>query len=242
MIYHSLDGAIHSGHPTAPPTPAPAEENWFRPNSPTYLSLKNEADFEKILGFTFGSSIPAGVKEMTREQAAATTLFKNNLEAFDPTGILRGIGEFGQAFRRDGDAMAANNDIHYMVGGAMFMPPGSYVPETSQVIHSHLLEPSHINNYPSDADYYAAYVGTKGNTGNLKGETMYHPQSGKFYYYEPKLDPATGHPVFHELVNPFDMGPPAGGFEARRTLPDEQTYGNHFINWPDEGVMPPAAP
>ena len=258
MIYQTLDGFFHPGPPPTPgrvtpalpnppapallpPSPAPAEDNWLRPQSPTYLSLKNGADFEKTIGFTLGTSIPAGIKEMTPEQAAATTLFKRNLEAFDPSGFLRGIGEFGQAFRPEGGGMTANTDIHYMLGGAMFMPPGSYRPETSQVIHSHPVEPSHINNYPSDADYYAAYFGSKGNGGNLKGETMYHPESGKFYYYEPKLN-AFGSPEFHELVNPYDMGQPTGTFETHRPLPDVESWGSHFIKWPEEGGLPPAAP
>ena len=264
MVFQDLDGFLHPGLPTTPgigtdpfaeifgatalepaprlPTPQPQPipaETWLRPASPTYNTLKGNAALEKLAGLTWGTNIPAGIKEMTPEQAAATTLFKNNIEAYDPSGVLRAIGEFGQSYRPEAGGIAANADIHYMVGGAMYLPPASFRPETTQMIHSHPQDPSHINNYPSDADYYHAYFASKGNSNDLKGEIIYHPGSAKFYWYEPRLEEGASFPKFYELVNPYEAGPRSGNLESRRPLPDTSTYGEHFINW--QGEQPPAA-
>lgn len=255
MVFRDLDGFLNPGPPATPgalPHPAPMEatvpapgapppgagDDWFRPASPTYNALKTNADLEKIAGFTWGNSVPAGIKEMTPEQAAATTLFKNNMEAFDPTGLLRAAGEFGQSYRPEAGGVAANADLHYMTGGAMYMPAASFRPETSQMIHSHPNDPGHKNDYPSDADHYHAYLATKGNGGNLKGETFYHPGSDKFYWYEPKLEPGAFYPKFYELVNPYAQPPHTGSLEGHRRLPDPSTYGEHFMNW-DGPQAPP---
>jgi hypothetical protein len=241
MIYQNMDGYMHPRAPTPhPPTPQPQPDQWLRPDSPTYHALKGNSELEKSAGFTWGTSVPAGRMEMTPEQAAATTLFKHNIDSYDPTGLLRSMGEFGQSFRPEAGGVSANADIHYMVGGAMFLPPASFRPETSQMMHSHPQDPAHVNNYPSDADYYHAYFATKGNTGNLKGETIYHPGSGKFYWYEPKLEPGAGYPKFYELVNPYEEGPRSGSLESHRPLPDTSTYGEHLIDW-HGGQRPPSA-
>lgn len=262
MVFQDLDGFLHPGMPATPgigadpfaeffgasaqgpaprvPTPPPPPpETWLRPASPTYNTLKGNAELEKLAGFTWGTNIPAGSKEMTAEQAAATTLFRNNIDAYDPTGGLRAIGEFGQSFRPEGGGVSANADIHYMVGGAMYLPPASFRPETTQMIHSHPQDPTHINNYPSDADYYHAYFASKGNSNDLKGEIIYHPGSAKFYWYEPKLEQGSSFPNFYELVNPYEAGPRSGNLESHRPLPDASTYGEHFINW-HGGEQPPA--
>ncbi|MDB5104469.1 MAG: hypothetical protein JWP91_2158 [Fibrobacteres bacterium] len=229
----SAGPSAHAGHESQPPLQS-QPDSWFRPQSPTYTALKLDSEIERDFGFTLAHPFPSGTKEMDLEQAAATEMFRNNMNAFDPTGILRSNGEFGQTFRAEGGGVTANNPIHFMFGGSMFMPPGSYTAETSQAIHSHPDNPAHKNDYPSNADYFAAYVSSQGNTGRLKGEMFYHPGSDKFFGYEPRLNPATGMPEFHEYVNPFDMGKPPGNFEYNRPLPDPGSYGHHFINWPEE--------
>jgi hypothetical protein len=257
LYYQTLDGLPHPGTPGLPaaarpheafppasPQPAPVAPThppWLRPDSPTLRALQTNRDLEDILQLTLGSNVPAGVKEMTREQAAAATMFKNNMDALDPTGLLRSMGEFGQSYRPEGNGLVANAPIHYMVGGAMFQPPASYHPGTTQMIHSHPDMPGYKNDYPSDADYLHAYFATQGNRGALQGEMFYHPGSDKFFAYEPKVD-STGYPRFHELVNPYDMGRASGGFEAHRPLPDPDTYGHHFINWPEPESGGPPAP
>ena len=70
---------------------------------------------------------------------------------------------------------------------------------------------------------------------------MYDAGKDKFFAYDGKLHAETGGAVYHELVNPFDMGPKVSGAESVKSLPDPETYGQHFINWPESRPGTPGA-
>jgi hypothetical protein len=168
---------------------------------------------------------PAGIKEMTPDQAAASQLFRQNLNAVDPTGVLRRRGGFGQAYSRFGNHMVANSPMRHEPGGSVNVPPRYHAPGTTQIIHSN----PGPGGPPSAADYFSAYVQSLGGHHGVQVEMLYHHGEDKFYGYDGKADPATGQPSFHELVNPYDMGAPRTGAESLRKLPDPGAYRRHPI-------------
>lgn len=201
----------------------------FRPGSPTHQGLLTRARMGQGLGEHIGPTEAMGALEMTREQAAAAHLFKQNLEAVDPARTLRAQGEFGQAYRTIGENVVANTPLHYEQGGQVTVPPRSHLPGTNYIIHSH--PPTHPG-FPTDSDYYSAYIQSQGNRNSVKGEMVYDVAKDKFYGYQGRLHPETNAPAYHELVNPFDTGPMPPVAESIKPLPDPGTYGYHFINWP----------
>ncbi len=208
----------------------------YRPGSPTHRYLLAQARTGQELGEHMGPTEAMGVREMTREEAAATHLFKQNLDAVDPARTLRNQGEFGQAYRPGDQGMLANTPLHFEPGGQVTVPPRAHSPETTHIIHSH--PPSHPG-FPTDADYYSAYIQSQGNRNGVKGEIMYDAAKDKFFAYQGKLHAETGGAAYHELVNPFDMGPKALGPQASKALPDPDSYGQHFINWPESRPATP---
>ena len=223
----------HPANPNPPlhtVPPGDAMNPRYRPGSPTHQYLHAQALMGRNLGEHMGPTEAAGMLEMTREQAAATHLFKQNLDAIDPSRTLRNQGEFGQAYTPLGDAVVANSPLHFEQGGQVTVPPRAHQPGTGYIIHSH--PPGHPG-FPTDADYYSAYIQSEGNRNEVKSEIMYDAGKDKFFAYQGRLHPETGGAAYHELVNPFDMGPKVSEAESVKMLPDPETYGQHFINWPE---------
>jgi hypothetical protein len=156
----------------------------FRPYSPTHRHLLGQARSGQALGEHMGPTEAMGTLEMDREQAAAAHLFKQNLEAVDPSRNLRTQGEFGQAYRATEGHIVANTPIHFEQGGQVTVPPRAHLPGTTYIIHSH--PPTHPG-FPTDADYYSAYIQSQGNRNGVKGEMVYDVAKDKFYGFP---DPA----------------------------------------------------
>lgn len=110
---------------------------------------------------------------MTPDQAKAARLFKKHLNANDPTGEKRNMGEFGEVFGRRDDRIRTTTGMYYQADGGVTLP--TPMPEnTDYIIHSHPLPaPGTRNHNPSDADYYMAYL-TSGGTGG--GRTIREPR------------------------------------------------------------------
>lgn len=186
-----------------------------QPRSPTLFELGsaetgNRAIVEFRTNTVLGPIKPTGKVDMDPAQAAASHLFRNNLRAMDPSGRLRTQGEFTQAFARRGNSIHALGPMHFARGTSLARPAG--IPGATFFIHS-----------PSSSH---------GNTNGMEGQMMYHHGEDKFYGYQGKVNPETRLPEFQELENPFDMGPSRPVLRAAQTLPDENSWGHHFINWP----------
>lgn len=210
----------------------------FRPDSPTHRNLLARARMGREFGEHMGPTESMGMIEMTREQAAATHLFKQNLEAVDPARTLRNQGEFGQAYRAMGDHMVANTPLHFEQGGQVTVPPRAHLPGTTFIIHSH--PPTHPG-FPTDGDYYSAYIQSMGGRNGVQGEMVYDVAKDKFYGYQGRLHPETNAPAYHELFNPFDTGPLRPVTESAKPLPDPSTYGLGYIRWPESRPGTPQA-
>lgn len=203
------------------PEPAPPL-SWPRPDSPTHKRLREDALRERDTQETSGPRRPACAKAMTPEQATAAEMFRNNIRDYDPLVHWRKRGEFGQTFGRDGNGMAATSPLRYSPGGSLTMKPQDFPPETTLMIHSHPPDPRNPSNptdFPSNADVYGAYLRSRGNTNGIKEEMIYHVPTNSFLKFKGKIDPGTGAPKFKLMQNPFEMGPPQAGQEARRDLP-----------------------
>lgn len=232
----------HSTHSPAPElhhtSPLPP-----RPDSPTYLELNARSQWEQVIQNTVGPVQPAGHREMDPGQAAAATMFRNNLNSLDPSGRHREAGEFSQAYGGRDGRMVATTPMVYSRGQAVSLPH-PLPPGTEYVVHSHNRPPPHAdNNFPSGEDYRSAYLSSAGNSNGVKGEMLYIPHEDRFLYYQGRLNPRTRAPEFHELVNPFRMRSPSpreGSLERARPLPDPATYGQHFIHWPDSDRSSPS--
>ena len=210
----------------------------YRPGSPTHRGLHVNARMGREIGEHIGPTEALGTLEMDREQAAVAHLFKQNLEAVDPGRTLRAQGEFGQAYRSMGEHVVANTPIHFEQGGQVTVPPRAHLPGTAYIVHSH--PPTHPG-FPTDGDYYSAYIQSEGGRNGVKGEMVYDVARDKFYGYQGRINPETNAPAYHELVNPFDTGPIRPVAETSMPFPDPGTYGHHFINWPETRPGTPEA-
>jgi hypothetical protein len=189
------------------PLPA-ADRAWLRPDSPTYRRLQGNALLEIFLGRTQGPGLPSSARPMTGEEAQAAHLFRSRLASSDPEGRHRRDGEYGQAFHRENGRLVPTGPLLYQPGEAIWFPPEVITPGTAQIIHSHPGDPEYHG--PSDADYLQAYRSSRGNTGSLAGEMIYHPGMDRFFHYAPRLDPATGNPGYRMLLEPGEsFGPGA---------------------------------
>ena len=159
---------------------------------------------------------PAGIREMTGEEAAATRLFR---ERYFMTGREANIEgsrwdferhEFYQTYRREGDDIVANQD-RLVMGGFNFVEPqsGRFPAGTRIDIHSHpdMKHPS--NAIPSDLDQRVAHQlrtnalhrpGTR-----MSGAIMYYPPLDTFFAYSGELTGRRKRPEFHELADPFPL-------------------------------------
>lgn len=221
-----------SGNQAPGPAPVhPTSHSQARSLSPTLFELGSRAFVEYRTGEALGPKTPTGKVDMDPAQAAACHLFKNNLRAMDPSGRLRTQGEFTQAFARRGNSIHAMGPMHYARGTSLTRPGG--IPGATFFIHSPASPASgSADNFPSNADFLIAYKRSQGNTNEMEGQMMYHHGEDKFYGYQGKVNPETRLPEFRELENPFDMGPSRPILRAVQTLPDENSWGHHFINWP----------
>lgn len=191
----SANQAGQPGQAWAPPPPP-------RPGSPTYVRLKSLADQEK-LGQLVVPAHPAVVRRATVDEWTSIKMFRENMMEADPTGNLRMQGEFFQTFSAKPEEMDffANHPIHYQPGSAINAPPpGSFPPETVQIVHSHPPPPpGHISSFPSAQDYLGTYQINEGNARHMGG-IMYHAGEDQAYAFTGKIDPETQAPEFHRLL------------------------------------------
>ncbi len=170
---------------------------------------------------------PAGTREMTAEEAAATRLFR---ERYFMTGREANITgnrwdferhEFYQTYRREGQEIVANQP-ELIMGGFNFIPPqsGRFPPGTRIDIHSHPHQKHPSNAIPSDLDQRVAHQlrtnalhrpGT-----SISGAIMYYPPEDTFFGYTGELTGRRKRPEFHELVDTFPMGYRDGTPDLRR--------------------------
>lgn len=222
----------HGRSPTLEPTFAdPVRPGHGRPpHDADFFALDSRALLEQHTGKVLGPRSPAGKVEMTRGQAAAAQMFKANLDASDPSCILRTQGEFTQAFGCREENMYALGPMHYGPANALSKPVGR--DGATCFIHSRPSASGASADFPTGQDYLIAHKRSHGNTNGLEGHMLYHHAADKFYGYQGKVNPKTQLPEFHELENPFDMGPSQRGRESLRSLPDQESWGQHLINWP----------
>ncbi len=213
QFFHDLEHGPVAQFPAPPPSPPGAHQDgsWLRPDSPTFRNLRSNANLAGHLDFNVAPLSPAGRMPMTREQSVAAGLFRHNILAADPDCSKRMRGEFIQAFKPDGAGLVATHPILFNPGGSIQLPASAFTHETTQVIHSHPYEAHRQHSGPSDQDYIAAYIRSRGNTGALKGEMVFHPAQNKFYYYEPKVSGREGLPRFFELIEPHPWGTESPG-------------------------------
>lgn len=98
------------------PPPSPGKPDVSRPDSPTFRVLWENVRQGGKSGNTMAPTRAAGVKSANPEQAAAMELFRNNLEARDPTGKLRVDGEFLQTYGVEEGHVVAHCDMKYSRG------------------------------------------------------------------------------------------------------------------------------
>lgn len=200
----------------------------------TYKELATRTFVELRTGARLGPKLPAGVREMDRAQSAAAQMFKANLNAADPHGSLRQRGEFIQAYSVRGEYMQAASPMKY--GPVTSLEKMPVVDGATHVIHTRPAAGDTLD-FPTSLDFLMAHKRSQGSTNTVSSHMLYDQRADKFYGYEGKVHPETRKPEFHELVVPFDMGPPLQGRQSIRSLPDAATWGHHFIHW-DAGPGP----
>lgn len=190
-----------------------------RPDSPTYQKLRTHRDIEQSGGPYYLPEEPAGLRAMNPEQAACAEMFRNNIKASDPTGVLGNNGEFTQTFRREGDKVVANGPLRYFPGNRSFIPDEDLA-GASQFFHSHPRAPHHPDrSFPSYQDYLTHYILAQDPSNTVKSGMIYHPHTDTFQEFKGKIDPETNLPKYKEAVNLYPMDPPQGGIESERRLP-----------------------
>lgn len=193
-----------------------------------YKELATRTFVELRTGAKLGPKLPAGVREMDRAQSAAAQMFKANLNASDPNGTLRLRGEFIQAYSVRGEYMQAASPMKY--GPVASLEKMPVVDGATHVIHTRPAAGDTID-FPTSLDFLMAHKRSQGGAHTVSSHMLYDQRADRFYGYEGKVNPQTRQPEFHELVVPFDMGPPLQGRQSLRSLPDASTWGHHFINW-----------
>lgn len=200
------------------------------PTSPTRFELGSRAFAEVRLGRPLGPRTPSGKLAMDRGQAAASEMFRANLNALDPAGTLRNRGGFIQAFQCRDELMHALGPMQY--GPVMALRPVPGVDGAHYVIHTRPPTAAGARDFPTNLDFLMACNRSRGNSNSVLCHLFYDHRAGHFYAYQGQLHPETGKPEFKQLENPYDMGPTLPGRQNLRSLPDPETWGQHLINWP----------
>jgi hypothetical protein len=217
---HSRSPAPHSPQPQKPLTHTPS----LSYQAKTPADLKTDEHLQEMVRYRERKGEPhpdlplrpAGSRQMTPDEAAATRLFR---ERYFETGRKSDIEgsrwdfdrhEYCQTYRREGEEIVANQ-ADMIVGGFNYVAPqsGRFPPGTRVDIHSHPNLRSKHNGMPSDLDQRVAHQlrtnalhrpGTQ-----ISGAIMYYPPKDVFYGYTGELVGLRKRPEFHELVDTLPM-------------------------------------
>ena len=175
---------------------------------------------------------PAGAREMTGEEAAATRLFRDRYLRTELEANMNGTRgdfdrhEYCQTYRREGDEIVANRD-GFIVGGFNYVAPqsGRFPPGTRVDIHSHPNMAHPANAMPSDLDQRVAHqlrTNALHRPGTMmSGAIMYYPPTGKFFGYSGELTGFRKRPEYHELIDTLPETHTTSDYaRARLRVPD----------------------